>query len=50
MRASIKDATLADQVEAVEDDESADAPESRVRIRAAVEEHYTIPATDEGAR
>jgi hydroxymethylpyrimidine pyrophosphatase-like HAD family hydrolase len=50
MRASIKDATLADQVEAVEDDESADAPESRVRIRAAVEERYTIPATDEGAR
>jgi 1-aminocyclopropane-1-carboxylate deaminase/D-cysteine desulfhydrase-like pyridoxal-dependent ACC family enzyme len=47
MRSSIKDDALGDEVEAIEREESPTAEESRTRIKAAVEERYTMPA--EGA-
>jgi HAD superfamily hydrolase (TIGR01484 family) len=49
MRARIKDETLADEVKAVERDPTFDAAESRARVRAVVEQHYTLPAAGEGA-
>jgi hydroxymethylpyrimidine pyrophosphatase-like HAD family hydrolase len=48
MRSCIKDEALAGAVARVEAAYSANAAESRARIRAAVEEHYTLPAA--GAR
>jgi HAD superfamily hydrolase (TIGR01484 family) len=45
VRASIKDDALADELAAVERDESVDVPHGRARIRAAVEERYTLPTT-----
>jgi hydroxymethylpyrimidine pyrophosphatase-like HAD family hydrolase len=45
VRAAIKDDALADVLAAVERDESVDVPDGRARIRAAVEERYTLPAT-----
>jgi hypothetical protein len=49
VRASIKDEALADELAAVERDESVGAPEGRARIRSAVEERYTLPASGEAA-
>jgi hydroxymethylpyrimidine pyrophosphatase-like HAD family hydrolase len=45
MRRCVKDAALADQVLAVEEDPEISAEDSRRRIKEAVEEHYTLPAT-----
>ncbi len=41
----IKDPVLGEEVAAIEDDKALDARESRARVRAAVESHYTLPAT-----
>jgi HAD superfamily hydrolase (TIGR01484 family) len=43
-RERIKDDTLADEARAVEQDPALSARASRQRIRALVEEHYTLPA------
>lgn len=44
MAESIKDADLADAVRKVEQHADLDAAEGRRLIRAAIEEHYTMPA------
>ncbi|HVW84667.1 MAG TPA: hypothetical protein VHB50_08295, partial [Bryobacteraceae bacterium] len=43
-RAAVKDAELADTIEAVERDETLPPAESRKRISSAIEEKYTAPA------
>ncbi len=47
-RDSIGDKTLADEVESVERETSLSAADSRTRIRAAVEKHYTVPVNAVG--
>ena len=42
-RESIKDQTLADQVSVIEQSEGLSAAESRGRVKAAIEERYTVP-------
>ena len=44
-RDQIKDPGLAERVELIENDESLNPPESRARIREAIEEDYTLPAS-----
>ena len=41
----IKDGSLAERAEAIENDESLTPEESRARIREAIEEDYTLPAS-----
>jgi hypothetical protein len=43
-REGIKDEELAREAERIEQDESLSAQESRERIRAAVDQRYTLPA------
>lgn len=43
----VKDEDLAKQVRAIEEDESLSPGDSRTRVREAVEEHYTLPATNQ---
>ncbi len=43
-RQAIKDETLADEVQAVENNSEIDAAESRSRIEAAITERYTAAA------
>jgi hypothetical protein len=43
-RVAIKDDALADQAQAIERDQSLSPAESRKRIRAAIEQRYTLPA------
>ena len=45
MRRCVKDEALAGQVRAVEEDPKLSPVDSRSRIKQAVEEHYTLPAT-----
>jgi hydroxymethylpyrimidine pyrophosphatase-like HAD family hydrolase len=49
VRTSLNDDALADELAAVEQDESVAAPEGRVRIRSAIEERYSLPANRERA-
>jgi hydroxymethylpyrimidine pyrophosphatase-like HAD family hydrolase len=49
VRAAIHDDALADELAAVEHDESVDVVEGRARVRAAVEERYTLPVGGESA-
>ena len=42
-RESIKDDTLADQVSTIEQSQSLSPVESRERVRAAIEDRYTVP-------
>jgi HAD superfamily hydrolase (TIGR01484 family) len=44
-RDEIKDPDLADRVHAIESDESLSTAESRARIREAIEQDYTLPAS-----
>ena len=44
MREAIKDDELAAEVRTIETENAASAPESRRRIRMAIEERYTLPA------
>jgi hydroxymethylpyrimidine pyrophosphatase-like HAD family hydrolase len=48
VRASIKDEALADELATVERDDSVGVDQGRARIRAAVEQRYTLPATGDG--
>jgi hypothetical protein len=50
MREIIKNPKLGEAVKLVEDDDSLDARSSRERIRAIVEQHYTLPPSGEGTR
>jgi HAD superfamily hydrolase (TIGR01484 family) len=44
MRSEVKDAELADAIEAVENDRALSPDESRAKIRTVVEDRYTLPA------
>jgi hypothetical protein len=44
MRDAIKDEELAAEVQAIEEQHAGSAAESRRRIRAAIDSHYTLPA------
>lgn len=47
MEDCVKDDELAEQVRAIEADEGLSPTDSRSRVREAVEEHYTLPATNQ---
>jgi hypothetical protein len=49
MRDFIKDPELGQAVAEIERDEALSARQSRERVRAVVEEHYTLPAAGQGA-
>ncbi len=49
VRDNIKDERLADRIRAIEADESLTPLESRLRIRGAIEEQYTLPASADRA-
>jgi hypothetical protein len=49
LRDFIKDPALGEEVAAIERDAALSPQESRQRVRAAVEAHYTLPAAGEGA-
>jgi hypothetical protein len=49
VRTALNDDALADELAAVEQDESVGAPEGRARIRSAIEERYPLPANRESA-
>jgi hydroxymethylpyrimidine pyrophosphatase-like HAD family hydrolase len=48
LRELLKDPALGEEVQAIEDDPALSPGESRARVRAAVESHYTMPAAGPG--
>ena len=47
MQDCVKDDDLAEQVREIEEDDALSPQDSRLRVREAVEEHYTLPATNQ---